>query len=66
MLGYVNITIEFVLRDKGSRSFQKVVKCNFSSRHKWSTALLYSIFLGGFGADRFYLGYIGINNGRSF
>jgi len=26
----------------------------------WITALLLSIFLGGFGVDRFYLGYIGL------
>lgn len=27
------------------------------SEKKWSTALILSIFLGGFGIDRFYLGY---------
>jgi TM2 domain-containing membrane protein YozV len=27
---------------------------------KWITALLLSIFLGTFGVDRFYLGYIGL------
>ncbi len=26
----------------------------------WLTALLLSIFLGGLGVDRFYLGYVGL------
>jgi len=43
----------------GNRTFQKMVKCNFSNGYKWSTAFLLSIFVGGFGVDRFYLGYIG-------
>lgn len=29
-------------------------------KKKWMVALLLSIFLGGFGADRFYLGYMGL------
>ncbi|XP_054160897.1 TM2 domain-containing protein 3-like [Oppia nitens] len=40
----------------GKRSFQKYRKCNFVSGYKWSTALLLSVTLGGFGIDRFYLG----------
>jgi len=43
----------------GSRTFQKYIKCKFTTGYKWSTAFLLSVFLGGFGADRFYLGYIG-------
>jgi len=43
----------------GSRTFQKWVKCSFTSGYKWSTAFLLSIFLGGFGVDRFYLQYVG-------
>jgi len=43
----------------GSRTFSKNMRCNFTSNHYWSTALVWSIFLGGFAADRFYLGYIG-------
>ena len=30
------------------------------SEKKWIVALLLSIFLGGLGIDRFYLGYIGL------
>lgn len=40
----------------GRRCFHKKIPCNWSKGYKWSTAMLYSIFLGGFGADRFYLG----------
>ena len=29
-------------------------------RKSWLTALLLSLFLGGLGVDRFYLGYIGL------
>eukprot|EP00026_Physarum_polycephalum_P017572 Phypoly_transcript_18836.p1 GENE.Phypoly_transcript_18836~~Phypoly_transcript_18836.p1 ORF type:complete len:224 (+),score=-3.55 Phypoly_transcript_18836:57-728(+) len=43
----------------GSRQFQKIVTCNFSTGYKWSTAFLLSVFLGGFGVDRFYLGHTG-------
>jgi TM2 domain-containing membrane protein YozV len=43
----------------GKRQFLKVKICNFTTGYKWSTAVLYSIFLGGFAADRFYLGDIG-------
>lgn len=41
----------------GRRTFFKNVKCNWTGGHKWSTALALSITLGGFGADRFYLGH---------
>ncbi|KAH9524912.1 TM2 domain-containing protein 3 [Bulinus truncatus] len=40
----------------GRRCFYKQLSCNWSQGYKWSTALLLSIFLGGFGVDRFYLG----------
>jgi len=43
----------------GSRTFQKLVQCNFTTGHSWTITFLLSIFLGGFGADRFYLGYAG-------
>ncbi|KAJ7994941.1 hypothetical protein DPEC_G00254750 [Dallia pectoralis] len=40
----------------GKRVFQKRLYCNWTGGYKWSTALALSITLGGFGADRFYLG----------
>ncbi|XP_033933321.1 TM2 domain-containing protein 3 [Pseudochaenichthys georgianus] len=40
----------------GRRSFQKRLYCNWTGGYKWSTSLALSITLGGFGADRFYLG----------
>ena len=35
----------------------KNMPCNFSSGYRWSTAMMLSITLGGFGVDRFYLGH---------
>ncbi|XP_017284156.1 TM2 domain-containing protein 3 [Kryptolebias marmoratus] len=40
----------------GKRQFHKRLFCNWTGGYKWSTALALSITLGGFGADRFYLG----------
>ncbi|XP_068131647.1 TM2 domain-containing protein 3 [Hyperolius riggenbachi] len=40
----------------GRRVFPKMLFCNWTGGYKWSTALALSITLGGFGADRFYLG----------
>jgi len=40
----------------GRRSFHKMLPCNWTSGYRWTTSLILSIFLGGFGADRFYLG----------
>ncbi|KAI6178589.1 TM2 domain-containing protein [Aphelenchoides besseyi] len=40
----------------GSRAFFKNVPCDWTNGYSWSTALILSISLGGFGADRFYLG----------
>lgn len=41
----------------GNREFYKQKPCNWTGGHRWFTALLLSITLGGFGADRFYLGH---------
>lgn len=41
----------------GNRTFLKRIKCNWTHGYKWSTALIISLTLGGFGADRFYLGH---------
>lgn len=43
----------------GSQSFQKRLPCRWSSGKRWSTTLIWSITLGGLGADRFYLGQQG-------
>ncbi|KAF7257804.1 hypothetical protein EG68_04704 [Paragonimus skrjabini miyazakii] len=40
----------------GRRIFRRMLPCNWSSGKSYITALLLSLFLGGFGADRFYLG----------
>ncbi|KAK2727074.1 hypothetical protein QYM36_007805 [Artemia franciscana] len=41
----------------GHRNFSKKLSCNWTSGYRWGTAMLLSIVAGGFGADRFYLGY---------
>ncbi|KAE8745320.1 hypothetical protein FOCC_FOCC008006 [Frankliniella occidentalis] len=41
----------------GKRKFFKNLPCNWTGGYRWSTALALSITLGGFGADRFYLGH---------
>lgn len=41
----------------GRRTFLRKLTCNWTGGHRWSTAMLLSVTLGGFGADRFYLGY---------
>ena len=52
----VNCTVEEHVVCLGNRLFSKNVECNWTSGHKWSVAMILSITLGGFGADRFYLG----------
>ncbi|KAF5300864.1 hypothetical protein FQR65_LT09025 [Abscondita terminalis] len=41
----------------GQRTFFKNIRCNWTDGYRWSTALILSVTLGGFGADRFYLGH---------
>lgn len=41
----------------GMRSFLKQKTCNWTGGIRWITALILSVTLGGFGADRFYLGH---------
>ncbi|XP_076267647.1 TM2 domain-containing protein almondex-like isoform X4 [Rhynchophorus ferrugineus] len=52
-----NCTVKNNLLCLGHRTFNKKVKCNWTGGYKWLTALILSITLGGFGADRFYLGH---------
>lgn len=41
----------------GHRKFNKNVLCNWTGGYRWATSLILSVTLGGFGADRFYLGH---------
>ncbi|KJH49572.1 TM2 domain protein [Dictyocaulus viviparus] len=41
---------------KGRRVFNKRIRCNWSSGISWAKTMFLSVTLGGFGADRFYLG----------
>ncbi|BES90513.1 TM2 domain [Nesidiocoris tenuis] len=38
-------------------TFKREIPCKYTNGYSFETALLLSIFLGMFGADRFYLGY---------
>lgn len=51
-----NCTVRSHVLCFGNRSFPKNIRCNWTRGYKWSTALILSITLGGFGVDRFYLG----------
>ncbi|EDW32642.1 GL18280 [Drosophila persimilis] len=52
-----NCTVHQDVLCLGNRSFTRNLKCNWTQGYRWSTALLISLTLGGFGADRFYLGH---------
>ena len=52
-----NCTVPPDLICLGRRHFGKQKLCNWTGGHRWLTALALSITLGGFGADRFYLGH---------
>ena len=41
----------------GKQVFSKKKECNWTEGYSWKTACILSITLGGFGADRFYLGH---------
>ncbi|XP_076804102.1 TM2 domain-containing protein 3-like isoform X1 [Clavelina lepadiformis] len=41
----------------GNRTFSKMMPCSWTTGYSWSTAFTLSITVGGFGIDRFYLGY---------
>eukprot|EP00052_Salpingoeca_macrocollata_P011668 m.90171 g.90171 ORF g.90171 m.90171 type:complete len:197 (-) comp18150_c0_seq1:123-713(-) len=43
----------------GWRQFQQRLPCNWSAGKRYSVNLALSLTLGGFGADRFYLGQVG-------
>jgi len=52
-----NCTVERSTICIGKRDFRMQIPCNWTGGHRWLTALILSITLGGFGADRFYLGH---------
>lgn len=52
-----NCTVHNDVLCMGRRTFAKNVNCNWTKGFKWSTALILSVALGGFGVDRFYLGH---------
>ncbi|KAJ8679064.1 hypothetical protein QAD02_014851 [Eretmocerus hayati] len=52
-----NCTVKNDVLCLGARKFLKNLPCNWTGGYRWSTALMLSITLGGFGADRFYLGH---------
>ncbi|XP_020278085.1 TM2 domain-containing protein almondex [Pseudomyrmex gracilis] len=52
-----NCTVNSDILCLGRRRFMKNLICNWTVGYRWSTALILSITLGGFGADRFYLGH---------
>ncbi|XP_043674568.1 TM2 domain-containing protein almondex isoform X2 [Vespula pensylvanica] len=52
-----NCTVNGYILCLGKRKFMKNLRCNWTVGYRWSTALILSITLGGFGADRFYLGH---------
>ncbi|XP_055317875.1 TM2 domain-containing protein almondex [Sitodiplosis mosellana] len=52
-----NCSVQPDLLCLGARTFPKRLRCNWTHGYRWSTALFISITLGGFGADRFYLGH---------
>jgi len=52
-----NCSVDNSLICMGRRNFPKRIPCNWTGGHRWLTALILSITLGGFGADRFYLGH---------
>ncbi|XP_037940580.1 TM2 domain-containing protein almondex-like, partial [Teleopsis dalmanni] len=52
-----NCTVHSDVLCLGNRSFTRNIKCNWTQGYRWSSALIISLTLGGFGADRFYLGH---------
>jgi len=49
-----------VCDESNNRTFTKDFECKWTNGYKYDTALLLSVFLGFLGADRFYLGHVGM------
>lgn len=50
----------------GNRQFSRYMLCNIKSGYKWSITMIISLLFGGFGVDRFYLGYWPTGMGKLF
>ncbi|CAF1007539.1 unnamed protein product [Brachionus calyciflorus] len=55
-----NITCQGRIYDGKTIGFYKLLKCRYVTHYSYQTTVLFSIFLGIFGFDRFYLGYYSI------
>jgi len=49
-----------ICAETSSRNFEMEIPCKWTNGYKLDTALLMSVFLGVLGADRFYLGHLGM------
>ncbi|CAG7721736.1 unnamed protein product [Allacma fusca] len=49
-----------ICKETGKSFFEKEIPCKYTNGYSYSTTLLLSVFLGFLGADRFYLGHIGM------
>ena len=52
-----NYKKNYHFRETESRNFTKEIPCKWTNGYHFDTALMLIIFLGMFGADRFYLGH---------
>ncbi|KAK3927389.1 TM2 domain-containing protein [Frankliniella fusca] len=48
---------EIICIESGNSTFEREIPCKWTNGYSFETAMLLSVFLGMFGADRFYLGY---------
>eukprot|EP00049_Salpingoeca_infusionum_P027414 m.32163 g.32163 ORF g.32163 m.32163 type:complete len:208 (-) comp9488_c0_seq3:5685-6308(-) len=55
-----NCTVPSKAACLGTRRFRMQRECNWSSGKTWAASSLFSLFLGGFGAGRYYLGQVGL------
>ena len=61
-----NCTVNEHILCLGNRVFYKMLPCNWTEGKSWITAFCLSLFFGGFGADRFYLGMWQMGLGKLF
>ena len=56
-LSLVHVVFSITFSETNSANFTKEIPCKWTNGYHFDTALMLSIFLGMFGADRFYLGH---------